>query len=89
MLILARWPGDTVVIGHAPEPILCTFLGIDNKGRAKLGFDAPTSVPINRYEIHRRIEDELKNNRVTHDLPRFEAVLSRLMAQMGTQALPH
>jgi carbon storage regulator CsrA len=89
MLILTRRPGDTVVIGHAPDPILCTFLGVDKNGHAKLGFDAPQTTPINRYEIHRRIEREMKCNRVMHELAPSETVLSQLMSQMGTNTLPH
>ena len=53
MLVLSRKPGESVVIGNG---ITVTVVAVEG-GRVRLGFDAPSEVPIHRTEVHQRIED--------------------------------
>lgn len=52
MLILARQPGETLMIG---DNITVTILGI-NGNQVKIGIDAPKNVDVNREEIYERIQ---------------------------------
>ncbi len=54
MLILTRQIGETLVIG---DDIRITVLMVRNS-QARLGIDAPRSVPVHREEIYRRIRAE-------------------------------
>ena len=55
MLILARRPGETVVIGG--EEITVTILGVDGN-RVRIGVTAPKTVAVYREEIYERIKRE-------------------------------
>jgi carbon storage regulator len=48
MLVLARKPGEKVVIGNE---IVVTVLSVHGD-RVKLGFEGPAEVPIHRQEIY-------------------------------------
>ena len=77
MLILSRRIGESVVIG---EDIYCTLLGVQD-GQVRLGFDAPTAIPVNRNEIHERIIQDRQyakaaNDEIKPDLP----IIERLVA---------
>jgi carbon storage regulator len=54
MLILSRKVGETIIIDGN---ITVTVKSID-RGKVRIGFDAPAGVPIHREEIHRRIANE-------------------------------
>jgi len=62
MLVLTRKCQETVVVS---APDLCnvllkvTVLGID-KGKVRLGFEAPEDVPVHRLEVWERIRDNPK-----------------------------
>ncbi len=78
MLILSRRIGESVVIG---EDIYCTLLGVQG-GQVRLGFDAPTEIPVNRNEIHERIIQDRQyakpaNDETTSDLPIIERLIAR------------
>jgi carbon storage regulator len=51
MLVLTRTTGKTVVIDTGREIIEVTYLGIGERGQAKLGFTAPRHVSVDREEI--------------------------------------
>jgi carbon storage regulator len=57
MLVLTRKFQETIVVGAADgcEPVLrITVLSIHN-GKVRLGFEAPTNVPVHRLEVWERI----------------------------------
>lgn len=78
MLILTRRVGDSIVISNG---IYCTILGYEGD-QVKLCFDAPLFVPINRYEIHRRIfqNKSVGNYEEIHNID--EVVVERLIEQL-------
>ncbi len=51
MLVLSRKSGEAIVIA---DNITVTVLGVQG-GRVKLGFSAPSEMPIHREEIRARI----------------------------------
>lgn len=58
MLILARKPGESIVIG---EDIEITILEVE-EGRVKIGIDAPRDINILRKEIYIDITEENKKS---------------------------
>ena len=54
MLVLSRRLEETIIIG---DDIKVTVLGVSN-GTVKIGIDAPKEIPVNREEIHKRIQAE-------------------------------
>jgi carbon storage regulator CsrA len=57
MLVLSRKSYESVVIGGAPSlhpPLKVTVLGIQG-GRVKLGFEADSSIAVQRAEVWERI----------------------------------
>ena len=57
MLVLSRKSYESVVIGGAPSvhpALIVTVLEIRG-GKVKLGFDADTSIPVQRSEVWERI----------------------------------
>lgn len=58
MLVLSRKLGERVVIGEPPNEITLTVVDID-RGKVRLGLDAPREVPIFRSELlEKRSEQE-------------------------------
>lgn len=57
MLVLSRKEDDKIIIG---ENIVITVVEL-NRGRVKIGIDAPENVEIQREEIYRQIELENKD----------------------------
>lgn len=55
MLILTRRVGETIVIGEGTNAVRVTVLGVRGN-QVRLGTVAPRDIPINRSEIHDRIE---------------------------------
>jgi carbon storage regulator len=55
-LLLTRKIGESFVIGENAE-ITITVLDIKN-GRARIGIIADKSVPVNRMEVHEKIQSE-------------------------------
>ena len=51
MLVLTRRVGESLVIGDDVEVTVLEIKG----AQVRLGIDAPTSVPVNRREVHERI----------------------------------
>jgi carbon storage regulator len=54
MLILSRYRGESLRIG---EEITITVLGIKGN-QVRLGFSAPSTVPVHREEVYERIRAE-------------------------------
>ena len=59
MLILTRRPGETIMIG---SDITMTVLGVQGN-HARIGIDAPKSVPVHREEIYERIKRQAGRTR--------------------------
>lgn len=56
MLVLTRNIGESIIIGNKKEKITITIL--NTKGnQAKIGIDAPRTVPVHREEIYERIRE--------------------------------
>lgn len=53
MLVLARKPGESIVIGN---DIVITVLEIRG-GQIRLGVDAPRSLQVHREEIYRQVSE--------------------------------
>lgn len=51
MLKLGRRVGEMVIIDGK---ITVTVLGVDERGKVELAFDAPKDVEIDRFEVHLR-----------------------------------
>jgi len=58
MLILTRRIGETLNIG---DDVQVTVLGIKGN-QARIGINAPKSVPVHREEIYKRIKAEQAKN---------------------------
>lgn len=54
MLVLTRKVGERIMIG---EHILVQVLEV-NRGSIKIGIEAPEKVPVFRYEVYERIQQE-------------------------------
>jgi carbon storage regulator len=54
MLILTRRIAETIIIG---DDVTVTVLGIRGH-QVRLGINAPKEVPVNREEIHQRIQQQ-------------------------------
>lgn len=50
MLVLARKPGERIVIGEGDSQVVVTVLKTDD-GKVRLGFEAPPEVVILRAEL--------------------------------------
>lgn len=87
MLILTRKVGESIVIG---EEVFCTILGFYDDNQIKLGFDAPKTFPIHRYEIQKLIRQKMKQGLSEESIDLDDVVVDRLIAQFKTQGiLPH
>ncbi|HGU7213393.1 TPA: carbon storage regulator [Legionella pneumophila] len=85
MLILTRRIGESIVIG---EEVFCTILGFYEGDRIKLGFDAPETFPINRYEIQCRINQKQRQGIYDTRLNCDETVVDRLIAKYKLPSHP-
>lgn len=56
MLILSRYPGETIVLGDEGH-IKMTVLSVVGK-QVRLGIDAPKTLAVHRLEIYNRIREE-------------------------------
>jgi len=62
MLVLQRKPGQTIRIGNFGE-VTVKILGYLN-GSVRVGIDAPKEIPVNREEVHEKIQHE-RNSPIT------------------------
>ncbi len=53
MLVLTRKIGELIYIG---DDIKVTVLDIDSRGQARIGVEAPKTVPVHREEIYLKIK---------------------------------
>ncbi len=70
MLVLSRKPFEAVVVGGADglkQLLKVTVLEIKN-GSVRLGFEAPAEVPIHRWEIWERIQNDGLPGKPTKEL---------------------
>lgn len=58
MLILTRRVGESIVIGEGPNAVTVTVLGVRGN-QVRIGTAAPRDIPVNREEIHNRIQQGL------------------------------
>jgi carbon storage regulator len=49
MLNLSRKVGEQIVIG---DDVVVTYLGTNRKGEARIGIEAPRSLPVHREEVY-------------------------------------
>jgi carbon storage regulator len=56
MLVLTRNTGETIIIGDEKEKITVTLLNIKGN-QAKIGIEAPRTVPVHRQEIYEKIKE--------------------------------
>ena len=54
MLILARRPGEEIMIGDEVRIVVHQIVG----GQVRIGIMAPRDVPVHRREVYERILDE-------------------------------
>lgn len=54
MLVLSRKAGERIQIA---DVITLTILSV-NHGRVRLGFAAPSHIPVHREEVRRRIDEQ-------------------------------
>lgn len=52
MLILSRFAGESIYVGDAKIVVLSC-----ERGKVKLGIDAPLEVPVHREEVRERINN--------------------------------
>lgn len=52
MLVLSRHAGETLYIGEGENRIRVTVVSVD-RGKVRLGIEAPQSLPIYREELER------------------------------------
>lgn len=57
MLVLSRFPGQSVVIGDGPGKIVVTVARVRGD-KVVLGFDAKPDIPIHRLEIWEDVQRE-------------------------------
>jgi carbon storage regulator len=67
MLVLSRKVGDSVAVGSgdAGHCVKVTVLGIES-GHIKLGFEGPREIPVHRWEVWTRINDEKEKDKARH-----------------------
>ncbi len=54
MLVLTRKVGERIMIG---DQVVVQIIGA-NRGSIKIGIEAPETVPVFRYEVYERIQQE-------------------------------
>lgn len=57
MLVLSRRRSEKVIIDLGGRLITVTIIEVD-RGKVRLGFDAPTEIPIHREEVYQAIQNE-------------------------------
>ena len=70
MLVLSRKPLEAVVVGNTDglkQLLKVTVLEVKN-GSVRLGFEAAADVPIHRWEIWERIQNESLPSKSSEDL---------------------
>jgi carbon storage regulator len=51
MLVLTRWPGQSILIGDDIEVII---VEVRDNGRVRIGVDAPRTLQVDRKEIRQK-----------------------------------
>lgn len=62
MLVLSRKKGEVIVLTLEGKRIEITVVDLD-RGKVRLGVDAPKVVTVNRLEIQDQIDEQNKRNR--------------------------
>lgn len=58
MLVLSRLQNQSIIVRVGDDEIRITLIGINSGHQARLGFEAPPHVTINRSEIQEKIDAE-------------------------------
>jgi carbon storage regulator CsrA len=64
MLVLSRRTGESIVVNHGE--ITIAVLGI-TRNRVRIGVTAPPKVPVQRMEVHRRVQPLGERKSSPHD----------------------
>ena len=65
MLVLTRQIEESVVVGDSDDVaklIKVTLISVD-RGKVRLGFEAPANVPILRWEVWQRVSAKRRENK--------------------------
>jgi carbon storage regulator len=62
MLVLSRKAGEKIIVNDGE--IVFTLVSIQG-GQAKIGIDAPSSVPIHREEIYKKVVSDGRKNKIS------------------------
>lgn len=58
MLILTRRAGEAIIVDEGDNETEIRVLGIDSRGKVRLGIAAPQHIRVDREEVRERIEQE-------------------------------
>lgn len=81
MLVLSRKPGEQIVIG---DNIRITVVSL-GPGRVKVGIEAPSTVKVDRAEIHERKLEEPAPTAVVVETPVLHNRLAGLPAEVARE----
>jgi carbon storage regulator len=59
MLVLSRHKDESIIIGDNVEITVVDVRG----NKVRLGINAPTSIPVHRKEVYKRIESKIRRNK--------------------------
>lgn len=52
MLVLARFHGESIIVGHGPRRVKIQVVDIRDGKKVKIGIEAPPDMPVHREEVH-------------------------------------
>ena len=59
MLVLSRHKDESIIIGDNVEITVVDVRG----NKVRLGINAPTSIPVHRKEVYKRIQSKIRKNK--------------------------
>ncbi len=59
MLVLSRHKDESIIIGDNVEITVVDVCG----NKVRLGINAPTSIPVHRKEVYKRIQSKIRKNK--------------------------
>jgi len=58
MLILTRYPNESIILTTPAGRVEITLMDVRRDGRVRLGIEAPRSITVHRKEIQAKIDQE-------------------------------